>query len=55
MTTISSRWPGMPQEEMETLARDYRSEGIQLDEMNLEDVYHRVRELVMHDVMWGSA
>ena len=52
--TISSRWPGMPQEELESLVRDYRSECNQLEELNLEDDYHKVRELVVHDVMWGS-
>lgn len=44
----------MSPDEMELLTRDYRSEISQLDELNLEDVYNRVRELVMQDVLWGS-
>jgi len=47
---ISSRWPGMPREEMESLSRDYQSEGSQLQDLELTDEYHKVRELV-HDVM----
>lgn len=49
--TFSSRWPGMSQDEREALERDYRSETNELDELNLEDVYHRVRELAVHDEM----
>jgi nuclear pore complex protein Nup133 len=41
----------MPPEEMESLVRDYRSEGTQLEELNLEDDYHKVRELALHDIM----
>jgi len=49
--TISSRWPGMPQEEMEALLRDYRSE---LEELTVEDDYHKVRELALHDIMCNN-
>ncbi|KIM87137.1 hypothetical protein PILCRDRAFT_64451 [Piloderma croceum F 1598] len=52
--TMSSRWPGMPPEEMESLGKDYRSEGAQLEELDLEEDYQKVRELAMHDVMWAS-
>lgn len=41
----------MSQDEREALERDYRSETNELDELNLEDVYHRVRELAVHDEM----
>ena len=54
-STISSRLPGMSPDEMELLTRDYRTESSQLDELNLEDVYDRVQEIVMQDIMWGSA
>ena len=49
--TISSRWPGMSPEEMESLERDYRSEGTQLEGLDLEDDYQKVRELAVHDSM----
>jgi len=49
LATLSSRWPGMPQEETESLGRDYRAEGKQLEELELEDDYYKVRELVLHD------
>jgi len=39
---------------MEALGRDYRSEGTQLEELDLEDDYQKVRELAVHDVMWRS-
>ena len=52
--TLSSRWPGLSQEEMEALVEDYRSEGKQLEGLDLEDEYHKVRELVLHDIMWAS-
>lgn len=54
LATLSSRWPGMPQEEMESLGRDYRAEGKQLEELDLEGDYHKVRELVLHETSWRS-
>ena len=42
----------MPQEEMESLGRDYRAEGKQLEELGLEGDYHKVRELVLHEASW---
>lgn len=52
--TVSSRWPGLPHEETEALIRDYRSESDQLKELDLDDDYQKVRELVVHDVMWSN-
>lgn len=52
--TVSSRWPGLPHEETEALIREYRSESDLLKELDLEDDYQKVRELVVHDVMWGN-
>ncbi|KAF7967089.1 hypothetical protein HWV62_35891 [Athelia sp. TMB] len=52
--TITSRWPGLPHEETEALIRDYRSESDQLKELDIEDDYQKVKELVAHDVMWGN-
>jgi nuclear pore complex protein Nup133 len=45
----------MPQEEMESLYKDYRSETTQLEELDLEDDYQKVRELAVHDIMWDRA
>lgn len=46
---ISSRWPGMPTEEVAALLRDYQWESRALEELGLEDVVDRVRELAMED------
>lgn len=37
---------------MESLGRDYRAEGKQLEELGLEGDYHKVRELVLHEASW---
>lgn len=52
--TVSSRWPGLPHEEAEALIRDYRSESDHLKELDLDEDYQKVRELVVHDVMWSN-
>lgn len=49
--TISSRWPGMSHDEMEVLEKDYRLESRKLEDLDLDDVYHRVKEIVVHDAM----
>ncbi|EGO21494.1 hypothetical protein SERLADRAFT_451525, partial [Serpula lacrymans var. lacrymans S7.9] len=54
MPETSSRWPGMPQEQVEALGRDYRAESTELEQLRLEDIYHRVRELAVNDTMYGS-
>jgi nuclear pore complex protein Nup133 len=51
---ISSRWPGMSPDQAEAIAQDYKSESDELAELALDDVYHRVRELVVREVVWGS-
>jgi hypothetical protein len=45
----------MPPEGMESLEKDYRSEGAQLEELDLEEDYQKVRELAIRDVMWASS
>jgi nuclear pore complex protein Nup133 len=52
LLTIASRWPGMPQEQMEALHRDYQSEGLQLEQLSLEDEYQKVKELAQQDIVW---
>jgi nuclear pore complex protein Nup133 len=51
---ISSRWPGLSLEETEALVQDYNLECDRLGELDLNDVYHRVRELALHDVVWRN-
>ncbi|KAG5635761.1 hypothetical protein H0H81_010181 [Sphagnurus paluster] len=51
---ITSRWPGLSQEEVDDLIQDYNLECDRLGEMDLNDVYHRVRELAVHDVVWQA-
>ncbi|KAF9227508.1 hypothetical protein BS17DRAFT_746046 [Gyrodon lividus] len=50
MPETSSRFPGMPVEMVGELARDFRVESSAVERMKLEDVYFRVRELVMEDL-----
>lgn len=50
MPETSSRFSGMPAETVGELARDYRAESTCVEQMKLEDVYFRVRELAMEDV-----
>ncbi|KAG6874188.1 hypothetical protein C0995_003734 [Termitomyces sp. Mi166 len=52
MIEITSRWPGFTQEQVEALVQDYNLECDRLGELDLNDVFHRVRELAVHDVEW---
>jgi nuclear pore complex protein Nup133 len=51
---ITSRWPGMPPDQVEAVIQDYNLECDRLGELDLNDVYHRVRELAAHDVVWQA-
>lgn len=46
---IATRWPGLSVEEVEDLIRDYEMERDKLGEMDLSDVYHRVRLMATQD------
>ncbi|KAG6334835.1 hypothetical protein ID866_4257 [Astraeus odoratus] len=50
MPETSSRFPGMQDEMVGELARDFRAESTHVEQMRLEDVYFRVRELAMEDL-----
>lgn len=50
MPEIKSRFPGIQEDMVGDLARDYRAESSGVEGLRLEDVYHRVRELVMLDL-----
>ncbi|KAF8636731.1 hypothetical protein AX17_003534 [Amanita inopinata Kibby_2008] len=52
---IISRWPGMSKEQVEAIARDYDFERDKLGEYDLDDVYHRIRELADEDVVWQQS
>lgn len=47
---IKSRFPGIQEDMVGDLARDYRAESSGVEGLRLGDVYHRVRELVMLDL-----
>lgn len=51
---IGSRWPGMSPDQVEAVIQDYNLECDRLGELDLNDVYHRVRELAAHDVVWQN-
>lgn len=50
MPEIKSRFPGIQEDMVGDLARDYRAESSGVEGLKLGDVYHRVRELVMLDL-----
>ena len=49
---IKSRFPGIHEDIVGDLARDYRAESSGVEGLRLGDVYHRVRELVMPAGPW---
>ncbi|KAI6005623.1 hypothetical protein EDD15DRAFT_2212668 [Pisolithus albus] len=50
MPETSSRFPGMPVEMVGELARDFRAESTNVEQMRLDDVYFRVREVALEDL-----
>jgi nuclear pore complex protein Nup133 len=52
LAEITSRWPGMSPDQVEALVHDYNLEYNELSQLDLNDVYHRVRELAMQDIVW---
>ncbi|KAI6036255.1 hypothetical protein BKA83DRAFT_108575 [Pisolithus microcarpus] len=50
MPETSSRFPGMPVEMVGELARDFRVESTNVEQMRLDDVYFRVREVASEDL-----
>jgi nuclear pore complex protein Nup133 len=50
---IASRWPGMSPDQVAALVHDYNLEHDELGQLDLNDVYHRVRELATHDIVWS--
>ncbi|KAG6814378.1 hypothetical protein H0H92_010964 [Tricholoma furcatifolium] len=53
-TEITSRWPGLTEEQVEALVQDYNLECDRLGDLDLNDVFHRVRELAVQDVQWQA-
>ncbi|KAG6866953.1 hypothetical protein C0991_003869 [Blastosporella zonata] len=51
---ITSRWPGLSQEQVDALVQDYNYECDRLGDLDLNDVFHRVRELAVQDVEWQA-
>ncbi|KAK0469814.1 Non-repetitive/WGA-negative nucleoporin C-terminal-domain-containing protein [Desarmillaria tabescens] len=47
---VSSRWPGMPADEVESIVQDYIFECDTLGDLELNDVYYRIRELAEQDL-----
>ncbi|KAJ7774888.1 hypothetical protein B0H16DRAFT_78349 [Mycena metata] len=52
---ITSRWPGLSSEQVGALLQDYTLECDRLGELDLNDVYERIRELAAHAVVWQGA
>jgi len=49
---IAARWPETEMDDIEEIALNYQQESDQVTQLRLDDVYHRVRELVVQDVVW---
>jgi len=54
-TEVASRWPGISAEQVDAIVRDYTTECDRLGDLDLEDVYHRVYELAIHDKVWQGS
>ncbi|KAI0273769.1 Non-repetitive/WGA-negative nucleoporin C-terminal-domain-containing protein [Gloeopeniophorella convolvens] len=52
---LSSRWPGMPPEQIEALLEDYKAESALLVDYDLTDSFGRAREVVLDEMIWGRA
>lgn len=52
LSDIAARWSGLPSDDVEDIMEDYCLERDQLGELELEDVYVRVRELASQDSAW---
>jgi nuclear pore complex protein Nup133 len=50
---ITSRWPGMSQEQVAAIQEDYMQESDKLERLRLEDVIERVRELAAQEQGWS--
>ncbi|KAF9075250.1 hypothetical protein BDP27DRAFT_40146 [Rhodocollybia butyracea] len=50
---IASRWPGIPQDQVERVQEDYNIECDRLGEMDLDEAYPRVRELAEIELTQG--
>ncbi|KAJ3533367.1 hypothetical protein NM688_g7291 [Phlebia brevispora] len=49
---VTSRWPGMPTDDVAALMNDYEAESYELAALRLDDVVDRVRELAAEDAQW---
>ncbi|KAJ7449858.1 hypothetical protein FB451DRAFT_741132 [Mycena latifolia] len=49
---VTSRWPGLSSEQVDALLQDYTLECDKLGDLDLNDVYDRVRELAAQAVVW---
>jgi len=54
LAELSSRWPGMSPEQIETLREDYQEESDLLAEYDLAEAFNRAREVVLDEMMWGG-
>ena len=49
LAQVQSRWPGVPDEEVEGILRDCEWESATLKDLGLEDIVERVKELALSD------
>ncbi|KAJ3516620.1 hypothetical protein NLJ89_g1011 [Agrocybe chaxingu] len=49
---ITSRWPGLSTDQVESLITDYNSEQDRLGELDLDDIFTRIHELASQEVQW---
>lgn len=50
MEEIASRWPGIPQDQVERIQEDYNIECDKLGEFEFDESYPRVRELAEMEI-----
>ena len=54
VTDISARWSGVSSEQIEAIVEDYNFERDNLGELELEDIYNRVKELALEHTTFSS-
>ncbi|CAA7271672.1 unnamed protein product [Cyclocybe aegerita] len=49
---ITSRWPGLSMDQVESLITDYNSEQDRLGDLDLDDIFTRIHEMASQEVEW---
>jgi hypothetical protein len=51
---VIARWPGMAPDLVDEIVSNHQHESDRVAELELDDVYHRIRDMVVQEVIWGG-